>query len=133
MLPAGPTGAGPAARRSPRPVTPEYRRPWAVCSNKHPRSGRAELARLGWKPDIALFSDAFDGPKRLEPVLAALGLAPGEVVFVGDTAHDRACAHTLGIPFGLAGWNARAVLVASDVVLTRPADVLSLMTQEKAP
>ena len=46
---------------------------WAVCSNKHPRSGRAELARLGWAPEVALFSDAFGGPKQLEPVLDALG------------------------------------------------------------
>ena len=42
---------------------------WAVCSNKHARSGRAELARLGWHPEVALFSDAFAGPKRLHPVL----------------------------------------------------------------
>ena len=46
---------------------------WAVCSNKHQDSGRAELARLGWQPEVALFTDAFDGPKALAPVLAAHG------------------------------------------------------------
>ena len=46
---------------------------WAVCSNKHQDSGRAELARLGWQPEVALFTDAFDGPKALAPVLERHG------------------------------------------------------------
>ncbi|WP_208028562.1 HAD family hydrolase [Rhabdothermincola sediminis] len=96
---------------------------WAVCSNKHPRPGRAELRRLGWSPDVALFADAFDGPKRLTPVLVALGVTAGDVVFVGDTSHDRALARELGVPFGLAGWNPRAVPEAGDVVLASPAEV----------
>ena len=100
---------------------------WAVCSNKHPRSGRAELARLGWEPDIVMFSDSFDGPKRLEPVLEALGVTAAEVVFVGDTAHDRACARQVGATFGLAGWNPRATGDVGDVVLQRPAEVLGLL------
>jgi HAD superfamily hydrolase (TIGR01549 family) len=101
---------------------------WAVCSNKHPRSGRAELARLGWEPEIALFSDAFDGPKRLEPVLEELGVTASDIVFVGDTAHDRVCAREVGVRFGLAGWNPRARGEDGDVVLARPADVLDLMS-----
>jgi HAD superfamily hydrolase (TIGR01549 family) len=100
---------------------------WAVCSNKHPRSGRAELARLGWKPDVALFADAFGGPKQLGPVLDALGLGPREVVFVGDTAHDRECAATVGCAFVLAGWNPRAQAEPDDVVAATPAAVLDLL------
>ncbi|HEY5153880.1 MAG TPA: HAD-IA family hydrolase [Acidimicrobiales bacterium] len=100
---------------------------WAVCSNKHPRSGRAELTRLGWEPEVALFSDAFAGPKRLGPVLDALGVEAHEVVFVGDTAHDRVCAQEHGIVFGLAGWNPRAQAGPGDVVLRRPIDVLDLL------
>jgi HAD superfamily hydrolase (TIGR01549 family) len=100
---------------------------WAVCSNKHPRSGRAELARLGWKPDASFFADAFDGPKRLEPVLDALGLDASAVLFVGDTAHDRACAQAVGCPFVLAGWNPRAEPRAGDLVASRPAEVLALL------
>jgi HAD superfamily hydrolase (TIGR01549 family) len=96
---------------------------WAVCSNKHPRSGRDELRRLGWEPEVALFADAFDGPKRLEPVLEALGLGPDRIVVIGDTSHDRALAHGAGVPFGLAGWNPRARPETGDVVLRRPADV----------
>lgn len=96
---------------------------WAVCSNKHPVSGRAELARLGWRPDVALFSDAFSGAKHLTPVLDALGLGPAEVVFVGDTAHDRAAAAAVGVPFALAGWNPRAEPVPGDTVLHHPREV----------
>jgi HAD superfamily hydrolase (TIGR01549 family) len=99
---------------------------WAVCSNKDPRSGRAELARLGWEPEVALFTDAFDGPKHLHPVLDALGAAPAEVVFVGDTDHDRSAARDAQVRFALAGWNPRAVPADGDTVLDTPGDVLRL-------
>jgi HAD superfamily hydrolase (TIGR01549 family) len=97
---------------------------WAVCSNKDPRSGRAELRRLGWTPEVALFTDAFDGPKRLEPVLAELALEPDQVLFVGDTAHDRTAARSAGVRFALAGWNPRAVADPADLVLHRPVELL---------
>jgi HAD superfamily hydrolase (TIGR01549 family) len=100
---------------------------WAVCSNKHPRGGRAELARLGWQPEVALFSDAFDGAKRLEPVLAELGLRPDEVVFVGDTAHDRRCAVDLSVRFVLAAWNPRAEPAVGDIVLRDPAGLPAVL------
>jgi HAD superfamily hydrolase (TIGR01549 family) len=102
---------------------------WAVCSNKHPEAGRAEMDRFGWRPVVALFSDAFGGPKRLQPVLEALDLGPHEVVFIGDTAHDRRVAAELGVPFGLAGWNPRAEPEVGDVVLRAPLDVLDLLDQ----
>ncbi len=86
---------------------------WGVCSNKDGRSGRAELARLGWTPDVARFADDFDGgPKRLAPVLDALDLrAPdrSDIVYVGDTAHDRTAARDAGVAFALAAWNPRRV------------------------
>ena len=97
---------------------------WAVCSNKHPVSGRAELDRLGWTPEVALFTDAFGGPKRLEPVLDLLGVRGADVIFIGDTGHDRACALAAGAPFALAGWNPRAVAAEGDVVLEHPLDLL---------
>ena len=100
---------------------------WAVCSNKLRDDGRAQLERLGWSPTCALFAEDFGGsPKSLPPVLERLGLAAGDVVFVGDTAHDRECAHAVGATFLLAGWNprARAAAEAGDVVLDAPADVL---------
>lgn len=101
---------------------------WALCSNKHPVSGRAELARLGWAPEVAYFTDAFDGgPKALGPVIDAMGVSAADVVFVGDTAHDRACAVAAGVPFVLAGWNPRAEAATGDVVLDHPEDLLELL------
>ena len=100
---------------------------WAVCSNKHRRSGRAELARLGWKPEVALFADAFGGPKQLGPVLEALELDPDDVLFVGDTDHDRDCATAVGCRFAIATWNPRARARAGDIVVGAPAEVLELL------
>jgi phosphoglycolate phosphatase-like HAD superfamily hydrolase len=100
---------------------------WAVCSNKHQDSGRVELARLGWHPEVAMFTDAFAGPKALAPVLEALGVGASDVVFLGDTAHDRACAREEGALFALAGWNPRAVAADGDVVLERPDQLLELL------
>jgi HAD superfamily hydrolase (TIGR01549 family) len=100
---------------------------WAICSNKHGPAGRAELARLRWEPEVALFSDTFGGPKRLGPVAAALDVDPAEIVFIGDTAHDRACAHEVGATFALAGWNPRAAAETGDVVLATPSDLLRLI------
>ena len=104
---------------------------WAVCSNKVGSCGVAELSRLGWAPDVALFAESFGGgPKRLAPVLSALGVTdPATVLFVGDTAHDRVCAAEAGTGFALAAWNPRASALAEpgDVVLTDPAEVLGLL------
>ena len=100
---------------------------WAVCSNKHPRSGHAELARLGWSPEVSFFADAFSGPKVLAPVLDALGVAASEVIFLGDTAHDRHCAHSVGATFALAGWNPRAVAQPGDLVLSHPLELLEFL------
>jgi phosphoglycolate phosphatase-like HAD superfamily hydrolase len=102
---------------------------WAVCSNKVRASGRAEMARLGWAPEVALFSDDFEGrPKELAPVLAALAVEAAEVVFVGDTAHDRASADAAGVRFALAGWNRRVTPEPGDLVLHDPAEVLELLS-----
>ena len=102
---------------------------WAVCSNKHPVSGMAELGRLRWSPRIALFADAFDGPKSPRPVLERLRVEPHRAVFLGDTAHDRACAQEAGVRFVLAGWNPRAVAEPGDIVLCEPTDLLDLLRQ----
>ncbi len=100
---------------------------WAVCSNKHRSAGQAELVRLGWGPEVAMFSDAFDGAKRLEPILRQLDVDASDIVFVGDTAHDRRCAHDVGATFALAAWNPRARPAPGDVVLDRPGKLLALL------
>lgn len=101
---------------------------WAVCSNKADESGEADLARWGWRPGVALFTSAFGGrEKRLGPVLDALGLTAEGVVFVGDSAHDRAAAAEAGCPFVVAGWNSRTAGLEGDVVLEHPRDLLELL------
>ena len=100
---------------------------WSVCSNKIGRYASAELARLGWKPEVALFAEDFGGPKSVGPVLDAMGVPASEVVFVGDTAHDRDCARDAGVRFALAGWNPRAAGEEGDAVLACPADLLALL------
>jgi phosphoglycolate phosphatase-like HAD superfamily hydrolase len=105
-------------------------RRWGLASNKLRASGLRELERLGWRPERALFSDDFGGQeKQLGPLLDALELGPDEVVYVGDTAHDRACARAAGVRFALAGWNprARAGAEPDDLVLAAPAEVLDLL------
>ena len=105
---------------------------WGLASNKERTSGQRELERLGWTPTAALFSDDFGGrEKELGPLLDALHLTAEEVVFVGDTRHDRACASAVGARFALAGWNARARAAAEpgDEVLDHPADVLGLLSR----
>lgn len=96
---------------------------WAVCSNKHPRSGWSELHRLSWEPEFALFADAFDGPKRLDPILEKLGLGADAVLFVGDTDHDRQAAAAVGCRFIWAGWNPRCRPQLGDEVATEPAQI----------
>jgi HAD superfamily hydrolase (TIGR01549 family) len=100
---------------------------WAVCSNKHGPVGRAELQRLGWRPEAAWFADDFNGSKRLAPLLAHMGLGPADVVYIGDTEHDRECANAAGVTFAIAGWNRRAPLPeAGDLLLADPADLVAL-------
>ena len=102
---------------------------WAVCSNKHPESGTAELVRLGWTPEVALFSDAFGGAaKQLAPVLDLVGVEAGRTLFVGDTAHDARCAEVVGCDFAWAAWNPRTAATSPPgTVLTDPRQVLDLL------
>jgi HAD superfamily hydrolase (TIGR01549 family) len=98
---------------------------WGVCSNKHPDSGAFELARLGWRPTAHAF--ARGAPKSLRPVLTDLGVAGGEVLYIGDTDHDRHCAREVGATFALAGWNPRAKADEGDLLLREPGEVLDLL------
>lgn len=102
---------------------------WAVCSNKLQAAGRAELLRFGWSPAVALFAESFTGAKSPTPVLDRLGLDAADAIFLGDTAHDRACAREAGIEFVLAGWNPRAVAMPGDVVISTPSELLDVLGQ----
>lgn len=100
---------------------------WAVASHKDRALGREELGALGWEPEVACFAQDFGGPKRLDLVLRVLGLGRDDVVFVGDTAHDRHAAHVAGVRFIAAGWNARADIADGDLVARSPLDVVALL------
>lgn len=108
-------------------VVPQLGR-WAICSNKHPTSAAAELARLGWQPELAVYSDHFDWQhKRLDPVLELMGLRADEVAMVGDSGGDLWCAEQVGCPMVWAGWNPRVVAAAPDgLVLEHPRQLLDL-------
>jgi HAD superfamily hydrolase (TIGR01549 family) len=101
---------------------------WALCSNKHPRSGAAELARLGWEPELAVFSDHFDwAHKHLGPVLELMGLRADQVAMVGDSGGDARCAAEVGCDMVWAGWNPRVAAADPDgIVLQRPEELLGL-------
>lgn len=102
---------------------------WAICSNKHASSGSAELLRLRWEPEVIMFGDVFNGPKRLQPVLDELGLRAEDAIFLGDTDHDRRCAMDAGVEFILAGWNPRTRAMPGDIVLTSPQQLLDLLAR----
>jgi phosphoglycolate phosphatase-like HAD superfamily hydrolase len=95
---------------------------WGVCSNKHPESGASELARLGWHPTAV--SWALASGKSLAPLLPQLDVEGPDLLFVGDTEHDRRAAQEVGARFALAGWNRRAEPGPGDLVLSEPAEVL---------
>jgi len=102
---------------------------WAVCSNKRGEVGPRELDALGWTPEVAMFEDAFGGPKHLGPVLDALALDSSQVLFVGDTDHDQMVASDAGCVFVWAGWNPRVAPEPGHLVAARPSDVLLIADQ----
>jgi HAD superfamily hydrolase (TIGR01549 family) len=102
---------------------------WALCSNKHPRSGLAELERLGWRPEVALFADHFGwAHKSIAPVLEFMDLDPTEVVMVGDSDGDVRCAEEVGCRFAWAGWNERVAASRPEgTVLSQPSELVGLL------
>ena len=100
---------------------------WALFSNKPRTCAEPEIIRLGWRPEVALYSEFFGGPKHLGPVLDRLQLSAEQVICVGDSDHDRACAQEVGAHFALAGWNARVSANRGELVLTDPIEVLGLI------
>ena len=102
---------------------------WAICSNKYNDSGWAELARLDWKPELALFSRDFGGmEKRLAPVLEATGVDADRALYVGDSPTDAAVAREAGVEFVWAGWNPRtAAANPGGTVLSHPLELLALL------
>lgn len=100
---------------------------WGACSNKHPESARAELARLGWSPAAAHFAGDDHTGKDLGRVIRDLGVGPDDAVFVGDTEHDRLAARMAGCTFVLAAWNPRVEATGEGLVAHHPSEVPALL------
>lgn len=101
---------------------------WGICSNKHPRPAAAELRRLGWHPEVVMCADAFGWRhKSLAPLLRKMGLRGDQIVMVGDSEGDLACAREVGAPMVWAGWNPRVrVADPPGLVAEDPAELLRL-------
>ena len=99
---------------------------WAICSNKHPSSADAELARLGWHPELVMCADAFGWHhKSLVPVIEAMGIQAEQVVMVGDSEGDLRCAQEIGCQMVWAGWNPRVrAAKPSGLTASEPAELL---------
>ncbi|MCB1272036.1 MAG: HAD-IA family hydrolase [Microthrixaceae bacterium] len=102
---------------------------WTILSNKHPRPAMAELARLGWAPEVVMCADAFDwAHKSLVPMLERMGLDASDVAMVGDSGGDLRCAQEVGCRFLWAGWNPRVRDADPEgEVLDEPAQLLSAL------
>ena len=82
----------------------------AVFSDKRLEFGEQELARTGIADllDYALFLDGErpykPDPQGLLQVMEALGVLPGDTLYVGDSRQDVDCAHRAGAASGAALW-----------------------------
>lgn len=68
-------------------------------------------------------------PDPLLKLLADTGLAPADVLYVGDTVYDSECARAAGVRFALALWGAADPAVPCDYRVERPEDLLRLCGQ----
>lgn len=101
----------------------------AICTNK-PQAATVEILK---RLDLARFfnavlgGDALNGvrkpdPRHLLAAIEALGVAPGEVVMVGDHLNDLACARGAGTPAILCAYGYSRVPVGelgADAVIER--------------
>lgn len=65
-------------------------------------------------------------PQPLLHCIASMGLAPEEVLFVGDTDYDIRCAAAAGVDFGLAYWGAKSTegFGAARYIFQKPEEML---------
>ncbi|MFW6693266.1 ribose-5-phosphate isomerase RpiA [Streptomyces sp. MAR4 CNX-425] len=81
-----------------------------VCTNKRGGLARTVLAGTGLAPFVDTVVGIDDvpagkpDPGHLAAALAALGVAPGAAVYVGDTAIDALTARRLGVPYRHVAW-----------------------------
>ncbi|MGK9167286.1 HAD-IA family hydrolase [Inquilinus limosus] len=102
-----------------------------VCTNKPQALAEQVLDRLGLLAHLSAVVGADTtphvkpDPRPLLHTLDALGAAPGEAVYVGDTGIDLACARAAGVPCRIVDWGTgRAVPVEDSTRLARFGDLL---------
>ncbi|MBW8727372.1 MAG: phosphoglycolate phosphatase [Inquilinus limosus] len=102
-----------------------------VCTNKPEALAVQVLDRLGLLPHLSAVVGADTtphvkpDPRPLLHTIEALGVTPGETVFVGDTGIDLACARAAGVRCRIVDWGTgRAVPIEEAARLRRFADLL---------
>jgi HAD superfamily hydrolase (TIGR01509 family) len=109
----------------------------AVATNSDGRSASVVLGAHGLDRlmDAVVTVDLVGGipkpaPDSIELAVATLGLAPGEVLFVGDSNADMLAARAAGVRAVAAGWGHQAPSIERgnvDAWLDDPGDVLGLL------
>lgn len=96
------------------------RRTLAVHTNKPGAMARKILDGLGLLPRFAVVIGGDDAPRKPDPagllaIMARVGAAPAETVFVGDSRHDLQTARAAGVAAVAVTWGltSRADLVAA--------------------
>ncbi|MEQ8652914.1 MAG: HAD-IA family hydrolase [Kiloniellales bacterium] len=103
-----------------------------VCTNKPHELTKLVLQELGIASlfDAVCGADAVDHrkphPEHLLAVVRQLGLAPEEILYVGDTEIDRACAHDADIAFFIVNWGGGLRMAdGADTRIGRLSDLLA--------
>jgi HAD superfamily hydrolase (TIGR01509 family) len=109
----------------------------AVATNSDGRSAAVVLGAHGLDVlfDTIVTVDQVSGPKpnpeSIQLAVARLGVAPDEVIFVGDSPADMVAARAAGTLAVAAGWGHQTPSIRSDgpdLVADTPADVMRLVT-----
>lgn len=103
-----------------------------IVSSRAHREYEAAIEPLGfcdYFKTVVLAEDTEQHKPSAAPMLAYIakaGAAPEEVLYVGDTAHDSACARAAGVDFAFAQWGARQVVDGYDFLCTAPGSVVDV-------
>ncbi|MCD9026931.1 phosphoglycolate phosphatase [Luteimonas sp. BDR2-5] len=106
--------------------------PWGIVTNKPESLARDILPQLGWQARCRVLvggdslAERKPHPLPLLHAAAAIGIGPGDVVYVGDDARDIVAARAAGMPSVVALWGYRLdgddpVAWQGDAMVERPA------------
>ncbi|TDK24941.1 phosphoglycolate phosphatase [Luteimonas aestuarii] len=109
---------------------------WGIVTNKPEYLAREILPQLGWDTRSAVLvggdtlAERKPHPLPLQHAADAIGIAPGDCVYVGDDRRDIDAARAAGMPSVVALWGYRLddddpAAWQGDVMVERPDDLLS--------